>query len=63
MKFVKKEKIKINKNENLPNLLDSLSQLTYPIDKLEFIIVNDRSSDNSLQILNSAKENLFNFAI
>jgi len=52
-----------NEENNLPNLLDSLSQLTYPIDKLEFIIVNDRSSDNTLQILNSANENLFNLSV
>jgi len=40
-----------NEMQNLPTLLNSLSQLDYPTDKYEIIIVNDHSNDGSNDFL------------
>ena len=47
-----------NEEKNISNLLTSLSQLSYPLDKLEIIIVNDRSNDKTAQMLNIAEKEL-----
>ena len=44
-----------NEQKNIANLLTSLAQLTYPKDKLEIIIVNDRSSDKTAEMLKIAE--------
>ena len=43
-----------NEAENLPALLDSISELNYTNDLVEFIFVDDDSSDNSLEIINAS---------
>lgn len=42
-----------NESEQLPQLLNSFSQLEYPIENVEFIFVDDSSSDNSAAIITS----------
>ena len=41
-----------NEEKNLPLLLDALVNQNYPIDKYEIIIADDRSTDNSQEIVN-----------
>lgn len=43
-----------NEAENLPELLQSISQINYPKNKFEIILVNDDSNDNSVKIINKA---------
>ena len=40
-----------NEEENLKDLLEDLSRQTYPQEKLQIIIANDRSTDNSWAII------------
>ena len=40
-----------NEEENLPALLKDLTKQSYPLDKFEVIIVNDRSTDKTGEIL------------
>ena len=40
-----------NEAENLPNLLNSITELNYPKDFFEFIFVNDDSDDDSVEII------------
>ena len=40
-----------NEEQHLPNLLQSLSNQDYPAHLVEFILVNDHSSDNSVSII------------
>lgn len=40
-----------NEEQNLTNLLQDFSQLDYPTDKLDIIIADDRSSDNTWSII------------
>ena len=40
-----------NEEDNLPVLLNSLRTQTYPADRLEIIVVDDGSSDNTWEIL------------
>ncbi len=40
-----------NEAQHLPMLLDSISKLNYDFEKLEFLFVNDDSTDTSLEIL------------
>jgi len=49
-----------NEEKNLPRLFDSLSNLNYPKDKFEIIIVDDASSDNSSQMIKSFCEEQIN---
>lgn len=42
-----------NEERNLPRLLESLDALAYPTDAYEVIIVNDHSTDASMEILNA----------
>jgi len=42
-----------NEEQNLPKLFDSLTNLDYPIEKYEIIIVDDASTDNSLQLIST----------
>ncbi|WP_341221144.1 glycosyltransferase family 2 protein [Polaribacter atrinae] len=41
-----------NEAENLPLLLKSIAELNYPNDLVEFILVDDASDDNSVEIIN-----------
>ena len=41
-----------NEAENLPKLLDTIHQLNYPTTLVDFIFVNDASSDKSISIIN-----------
>lgn len=52
-----------NEQANLPALLNCLQQLQYPAEKLEICIVNDRSTDKTAEILNSAKSKLANLKV
>jgi len=44
-----------NEAKNLPNLLNSLSKINYPINLFEVILVNDESEDNYQQIISTYK--------
>jgi cellulose synthase/poly-beta-1,6-N-acetylglucosamine synthase-like glycosyltransferase len=46
-----------NEQETLAGTLDSLLALNYPKEKLEIIVVDDGSTDNTLQIANKYKDN------
>lgn len=47
-----------NEENNLPACLESLENLNYPVDKMEILIINDRSEDNTKNIaLNYGKKN------
>lgn len=46
-----------NEEQNLPKLLDSLLELSYPKDAFEVWFVNDASSDNSTSIIRSRLKN------
>lgn len=50
-----------NEADNLPSSLSALSFLKYPQKKLEIIIVNDHSSDDSLKIIQSFARQYSNF--
>jgi 1,2-diacylglycerol 3-beta-glucosyltransferase len=43
-----------NEEETIHRSLESLSNLDYPVEKLEVILVNDQSTDRTLQIMQSA---------
>lgn len=42
-----------NEEKDLPNLLNSLQSIDYPEDKIEFLLADDDSEDNTLSILKS----------
>ena len=44
-----------NEAENLPELLKSISQIDYPKNKFEIILVNDDSNDDSVEIIENFK--------
>ena len=46
-----------NEEDHISNLINDLIAQEYPLDKLEVIIVNDRSTDMTLSILNEASDN------
>ena len=46
-----------NEEVHISNLINDLIVQEYPLDKLEVIIVNDRSTDKTLDILNEANDN------
>ena len=46
-----------NEEDHISNLINDLIVQEYPLDKLEVIIVNDRSADMTLSILNEASDN------
>ncbi len=52
-----------NEAHNLPILLKSLNEQSYPNNLYEIIIVNDRSDDNSQEILDLYKEQIDNLII
>ena len=53
-----------NEADNLPQLLQSIQALDYPVDLFELFFVNDESNDNSAQIIKSTLVNsLINFTI
>ena len=52
-----------NEQNNIHKLLDGLISQSYPKNKYEIIIANDRSTDNTLEILKSYKEKINNFSI
>lgn len=45
-----------NEADNLPQLLQSLALLDYPHDLFEICLVNDASTDNSVEIINNFKQ-------
>ena len=45
-----------NEADNLPQLLQSLALLDYPHDLFEVCLVNDASTDNSIEIINNFKQ-------
>ena len=45
-----------NEEENLPALLKDLTRQSYPFDKTEVIIVNDRSTDRTGEVLEKASK-------
>lgn len=48
-----------NEEKNVPKLIQSLNELDYPKDKLEIILVDDYSDDNTLALLTQNKKNNF----
>ena len=50
-----------NEEENIGNLLDDLSQQTYPHEKLQVVIADDRSTDNTWSIIREYKNKYNNF--
>ena len=52
-----------NEEKNLPSLIDCLQKLEYPVEKLEFILINDRSSDRTGEILENLAQMHQNFKI
>jgi cellulose synthase/poly-beta-1,6-N-acetylglucosamine synthase-like glycosyltransferase len=44
-----------NEARNLPDLLNSFMKLDYPMDKIEFILINDESDDESERIIKDFK--------
>ncbi|MCL6220019.1 glycosyltransferase family 2 protein [Zunongwangia pacifica] len=46
-----------NEAENLPELLESLSLLNYPLERFEILLVNDESEDDSEKIIAECIEN------
>ena len=52
-----------NEEKNILTLLQQLQKQNYPNNKYEIIIANDRSTDNTLKILNQSKENINNLNI
>ena len=55
-----------NEEDHISNLIHDLIAQEYPIDKLEVVIINDRSTDSTIDILNDASSNyafIKNFSI
>jgi len=52
-----------NEEENLPDCLKALSCQSYPEEKFEIIVANDRSTDNSMDILKKFGEGKSNFKV
>jgi cellulose synthase/poly-beta-1,6-N-acetylglucosamine synthase-like glycosyltransferase len=52
-----------NEGKSISTLLDSLSRLEYPPDRFEIVIVNDRSTDATLSILEQHRSSLNNVRI
>ena len=50
-----------NEEEDLPMCLRALKELDYPFEKLDFWIVDDRSTDNTDQVIKSFSETDFRF--
>ena len=46
-----------NEENNIPNLINAINSQTYEHDKIEIIISNDRSTDNTLQIIKNFVKN------
>jgi biofilm PGA synthesis N-glycosyltransferase PgaC len=49
-----------NEEKNISHLLRSISELEYPLDKFEVIIVNDRSTDSTSAIVETFSQQHFN---
>lgn len=47
-----------NEESSIPNLLQDLSKQDYPLEHIEFIIVDDFSTDNSLKLLQASELDL-----
>lgn len=45
-----------NEELSLPEMLESIASLEYPVDQFELILINDASSDTSVSIVNSFKK-------
>ena len=46
-----------NEENNIPLLIQDLHQLDYPSDRLEIVIADDRSNDNTWSLIKQAEEN------
>ncbi len=49
-----------NEAENLPELLESITKLNYPLDSFELIFLDDDSKDNSVKIIENYLKNFQN---
>ncbi|MDA3952252.1 MAG: glycosyltransferase [Bacteroidales bacterium] len=45
-----------NEEQNIPNLLEALLNQTYPKEKIEIIIIDDHSEDNTIKIIDKYSE-------
>ena len=65
IKDVKISIIAAAKNEtvNIKSLIDSLTEINYPKDNFEVIIIDDHSSDNTFQIANGLIKGYNNFSV
>lgn len=52
-----------NEADNLPTLLKSIRQLSYPHHLFEIILVNDESTDHSLEIINTETQSIKNIRV
>lgn len=52
-----------NEEKNIERCISSLSKLQYPGDSYEIIIVNDNSTDKTLELINTAVKDLKNFIV
>jgi len=52
-----------NEEKKLPACLDNLGKQTYPFDLIQIIIINDRSTDNTRQIILDYKERFSSFEL
>ena len=52
-----------NESDNIINLIDGLNQQKYPKNKFEIIIINDKSTDNTLQKLYDKQNEINNLKI
>jgi len=52
-----------NEESNLPNLIPALVDQTYPHDLIKLIIVNDRSTDSTAEILQKISDEISNLTI
>ncbi len=52
-----------NESRNVPVLISSLKNVSYPANKVEFILLNDASDDNTLELLQNLTEGENNFRV
>ncbi len=52
-----------NEESNLPVLIETLKGINYPQDKVEVILVDDHSTDHSLEMANKLVRNLDNYKV
>lgn len=52
-----------NEESNIVNCINSLSEINYPEELLQIILVNDNSTDNTLELMTEAAKNKYNFRV